>query len=439
MYSWLTFAQAKAELANRLNDPSSVFWGDAEKGLYLAMAMRMFNCLTAFWVAEQNSAVVLPAPSWYRSDGAGLPRARTLSDTDIYTQLQYMLLEPATGGTWTGTNQFNMPQFAQALQGRRDEVCQIGATDMVEIALPITPGTNRVMLPDNTLDVFRVRYVPAPNLTPPQAAATLQRGDGESFRVFTPSTVQTTAAPLRWDTTTGPPLGLTLDSNTPVPATLYVLTMQAEPSPAPPAATPLGLPDDWTWIVLFGAMFDLLSTQEESKDLQRAQYASQRYEKGLELIKNAPWLLEARINDIDVDSPSVLSRDRFNYEWQANPNAFPGVVTGGMDLYAISPTPTSTSSVTLVVVGNAPTPVNGNDEIQVPRDVMNALLDYAEHMALFKRGGPEFQQSMALYESFLGTADRWKSRYLGSGPFADTLRSMLPKSEEQQPRFAKEK
>ena len=62
--------------------------------------------------------------------------------------MEYMLLEPPTGGTWTGTNQFSIEAIAQAVQGRRDETLQVGATNVTEIPLPLTPGTSRVTLPD---------------------------------------------------------------------------------------------------------------------------------------------------------------------------------------------------------------------------------------------------------------------------------------------------
>ena len=98
-------------------------------------------------------------PQWLQANGSGSPRQQTQTDVSLYTTIQYMLLEPPTGGTWTGTPQFNMQMLAQAVQGRRDEALQIGASNMVEISLPIAANTNRVTLPDNALDVRRVQYV----------------------------------------------------------------------------------------------------------------------------------------------------------------------------------------------------------------------------------------------------------------------------------------
>src|SRR5271167_2554317 len=235
-FSWLTWGAAQEELSTRLSDPTQALWSPAELQLYLAYAMRVFSAYTQFWLVDYAFDLTPPfATNFFQANGPGSPRQQTQTDINLYTMMEYMLMEPPSGGTWTGTNQFNIADLAQAVQGRRDESLQIGATNLTEITLPITPGTSTATLPDNTLDVLRVRYVPASGFGTAQA---LQRGDKESFRVFTPSYLQTVAAPLRWDVITGPPLVLTLDTMTPVPASLQIVVMQAEAVPDPPAATP---------------------------------------------------------------------------------------------------------------------------------------------------------------------------------------------------------
>ena len=432
-FSWLSWGQAQTELSTRLSDPEQVLWSAAELQLYLTYAMRIFSAYTQYWLADYAFDVTPPfATNWFQANGTGSPRQQTQTDVSLYTLMEYMLMEPATGGTWTGTNQFSIAALAQAVQGRRDESLQIGATNLTEITLPVTPGTNSVQLPDTTLDVLRVRYVPASGLGSPYV---LQRGDKESFRVFTPSYLQTVGTPMRWDIITGPPLVLSLDTMTPVPATLQILILQAEAVPDPPSSTPLGIPDDWSWVPLFGALADVLSAQEEAKDAQRADYCRKRYLEGLSMLKNAPWLLKARITGVAVDTPSFASADRFSVGWQTDSAAFPQIIVAGVDLYAVSPVPTVATSVLLVVAANAPIPTSDAAFIQVPRDIMDALLDEAQHIAAFKLGGAEFAATMELHQSFLGTVERYNSRIRASGIFPTTLRPPSPKVESQQPRF----
>jgi hypothetical protein len=431
-FGWLTWSAAQAELSSRLSDTSQSFTVAAEVPLYLALAMSFWNSLTGFWVAEFPVTLTPPLTgSWQAANGAGSPRLQTQTDVSLFTLIQYMLLEPPSGGAWTGTPQFNIEMLAQAVQGRRDEALQIGASNMVEVSLPIAANASRVILPDNALDVRRVRYVPAVG-TP----VTLERGDAESFRTFTPSYLQSTLPPLRYDVISGPPLAITLDSSVPVSGVLQTLIMQAEAVPSPPTATALGIPDDYAWVPLFGALYDLLSSQEESLDLPRAKYCQERYAQGLELMRKAPWLMEARVNGVAVAVTSAIAADRFNVNWQTNAQAFPQVVTPGTDLFAVSPIPTANTDVVLVMIGNAPIPTSGASFVQVPRDVMDAILDEAEHLAQFKRGGSDFQASMALHESFLATAKRWDQRGRMEGVFATTLRSDQPRETVQQPRFS---
>jgi len=432
MYQWLAWDAAQAELSSRLSDTSQQFTVAGEVPLYLTMAMMLWNSLTAFWVVEYPVSLTPPLTgNWQQANGAGSPRQQTQTDVSLFTLIEYMLLEPPTGGVWTGTPQFNLQMLTQAVQGRRDEALQIGASNMVEVSLPIAANTSRVTLPDNALDVRRARFVPAQG-----SPVTLERGDAESFRVFTPFYLQSNLPPLRYDVISGPPLAITLDSSVPTSGTLQTLIMQAEPVPSPPSATPLGIPDDYSWVPLFGALADLLSSQEESLDLPRAKYAMQRYTEGLELLRKAPWLLEARVNGVAVSVCSAIAADRFNVNWQGNPAAFPQIVTPGTDLYAVSPIPTANTDVVLVVVGNAPIPTSGSQQIQVPRDVMDAILDEAEHLACFKKGGSEFEASIALHKSFLATAKRWDSRGRMEGIFPPTLRSDTPREDLQMPRFA---
>jgi hypothetical protein len=109
---------------------------------------------------------------------------------------------------------------------------------------------------------------------------------------------------------------------------------------------------------------------------------------------------------------------------------------GGTDLYAIKPVPAALTSVLLVVVANAPIPATDSEEIQVPRDIIDAILDEAEHLACLKRGGSDFAESIPLHQSFLATTQRWMSRINQSGIFATTLRAQMQRNDKQAPRFS---
>ena len=158
VYTWLAMSTAISQLAQRLSDPNFQFWSQAELQIYLTQALRQYNSLTFQWRVDfqftptkvWNSLGLLP----------GSPRQRTLYDTDAYIEMQYMLLEPPTGQSWTGTSQFSIADLSQALQRRRDEMIQVSnCNQFLLTGIPLTPNTIRTLLDDTVLDVPRVRYI----------------------------------------------------------------------------------------------------------------------------------------------------------------------------------------------------------------------------------------------------------------------------------------
>ena len=457
-YAYQTSLQVEQALALRLNDPSNVQWAKAELNLYIAEALREWNCITQAWVQDWTVNYTQPnpatLPAWQATGNAlnalvganpTSPRIQTLTDAYVYTIAQYHLLEPPSGnGTWTGTAQFTLADFTQALQRRRDDILQRTAANVGPFSntFSLTPGTNRVQLPDapaaSILDLRRVRFLPAIDQGSP---STLYREDGMAFEYFRANYEVSMGTPLSWDVLAGPPLFLTFDTNANVSNTLDILGMISGGLINPPTLSPLLIPDDWYWVLKFGMLADMLTKEVESTDFTRAAYCEQRYQEGLNLLAEMPWLTQARINNFPCDTPSVAEADTFDYEWQSNPAAQAEIVRGGIDLFAISPTipPGVTASVTLSLVGNAPVPTDDADFVQVSRDVLYAILDEAQHLAMFKRGGEELTQSMVLRNNFLKAALATNSRLRESGIFPTVLRAPVSREDEAQPRYAMEK
>lgn len=435
-YSWLTALQANQEVSIRLGDSGQVRWTKPEIYQYLYESLRLFNCLTAFWVTPLAINLTPPfSTNWFAANGSGSPRQQTLTDSDVYTIIEYHLLEPATGSTWTGTNQFNITDLAQACSRRRNEILQSTACNMAESSLPMVPNASQVQLADTFLDVRRCRWVPAAGQGSP---ITLQRGDVLSFQRFSANWPQTTGNPLRWDVLGSPPEVVQLDTKVNAPSNLQVLGMASGADFAPPASNPLLMPDDWMWVLKFGTMADVLSMEQEGKDLERAAYCRQRYEEGLKLMRVMPWLLNGYLNNVPSPVQALAAADRFNYEWESRATAFPEIVMGGIDLFAVSPVPAATTSVTLNIVQNAPIPASDGAFIEVSRDAMDAIISEAQHLALFNMGGAEAAQSIVLHREFIGFCLTQNARLRESGIFATDLRPAVPKQEEQQPRYAME-
>src|SRR6266436_3465994 len=415
-YQWLTFAAAKQALAQRLADPTNAFWTDIENGLYLAEALRTWNALTEQWNAD--FAFTPTSVPWYDlSRLPGSPRLRMLTDTYLYTVMEYHLLEPPTGGAWTGTSQFNISDLSQSLQSARDEMIQTSGCNIAQMGpLPSVPNTRRTYLPDSTLEPRRARFMPdsgAPN--------TMTREDNLAWDSFEPDHAQTPRVPQSWGVISGPPLAFDVDTGPNVAGRYDVLALMAGIPFNPPASTLLGIPDDWSWVAKWGALAELLGRDSEATDRERATYCNKRYEDGLKIMQQSNWLLTGTINGIPVDTPAVRQQDGYAPEWQNDGSAWPAIVTAGMDFFAPCPVGGSPRGVSLVVVGNAPIPVLDTEFVQISRDAFDVILDYSQVLASLKMGGTEFSDTKVLEKNFFQFAMETNKRLAAMGLFRDML------------------
>ena len=439
-YSWLNFVTARQQLALRLADPNMIFWTDAELRTYIVKALRMFNSLTWCWKQD----FVFNNGQLWNSLGAltGSPRLRTVTDTQSYVNLEYMLLEPASGGTWTGTSQFTIQDLAQALQRRRDEMLQVSnCNQSLMTGIPLTPGTRRTVLPDTVIDVERVRYIFPTTIAAAIGFGQLGYGGPPGFG-GDPATVITLAITLYRDDTVAqefyeagfwqappgfpntfmlssePPLFWDVDIPPLLPGTYEAVVLQSGTPFNPPTATLLGIPDDFAWVLELGALADLLGRESEATDRERASYALQRYQDGLILMKKAPWILLGKVDGQAVSIDAIEEMDRYSPEWDSNPNGFgPVIVEGGIDFMA-SPVGHSTG---LTVLGNAPVPVLDNDPVQVSRSNWDCVLDLAQSIACFKMGGGEWRAALELEKRAIQFCAAENSRLKSLGNFTDIL------------------
>lgn len=436
-YAYLTLAQFRGELLQRLQDSAGVYTLPVEANLYIAEGLRLLNAQTAVW-AQDFTFTFPQGSSWLSLNYTGSPRERTVTDSDLYMQMEAMLLEPMTGSVWTGTSQYNIGILSAALQYRRDELLLQSAANTVNIFGEAPLSSVRSSLPDSTLDLLRVRYIPQDGTMP----YVLGREDAGTLDAFEPQGGITPSDPYSWKITDNPPLTFDLSNPPNQPATLDMLASFSGEPFVPPTPALVGLPDDWTWVALYGALADVLSNSPEGRDAERAKYCLQRYEQGRKAMLKMPWLLDASVAGISVDTPSFEEMDSFAQDWEQlwNPGD-PTVVVGGVDLVALAPNPTfdlpSVQSV-LTVVANAPIPVLDGDYIQLSRDGVDALLNYCQHLCMFKAGGKDFALTVPLFDEFEAYSRKKNSQYAALGIFRPGILMEGNRGELLDPRFEKE-
>jgi hypothetical protein len=432
IYTWLTFADAKSELAQRLADTSNRFWTNVECGIYIIEALREWNALTNTWNAEFTFTVPGAADQiWYNlSSMVGSPRSRTVTDAEMFTLMRYHLLEPPTG---TMTGQFTQSDFTQALQRRRDELIQASACNMANIQISATPNQRSAFLPDTNLEVTRARFVAVDG-----AVNTMYREDSLAFEYYEPGYLQEPSdVPNAYDLVSSPPLSFDVDVPPANAGEYDLIALQAGTVLAPPAVTVLGLPNDFCWVAKWGAMADLLGRESEATDRLRADFCLKRYMDGMKLLSKSSWMLLAQLSGVPVDTPSLAEMDQYAPEWDSDPTAVESIVTCGIDFFAVSPVPdiAAPTSVFLNIVGNAPIPTVDNDFVQVSRDAWDAVLSYAQFLATFKQGGSDFTNAKDLESDFISMAAATNSHLQAMGLFSDVLDAQGHRQERVQERM----
>ena len=434
-YSYLTFGALKAELLSRLQDPTAQNVSEAEAGVYIVEGLRVLNATTLIWNVDYEFAFN-SGDTWKSLNVPGSPRERTVTDSDLYSQMEAMLMEPVSGSVWTGTDQFNIDMLSAALQYRRDELLLQSAANTVNLLQPSPLLSTRTLLPDSTLDLFRVRWIQADSSLSPYA---LGREDVTTADAFGPKLGATPGEPDSWLITNTAPLAFDVTCPPNQNGTWDMLLSFAGVQFAPPSSAVVGLPNDWTWVALYGALADVLANSPEGRDTTRARYCLQRYEQGRKAMLALPWLIDATVASISVDMPSYKEMDANQQNWEeVQPEDDPMIVVGGVDLVALAPFVVdsgATVSSVLTVIGNAPIPVLDSDLVQLSRDGVDALLNYSQHVASFKLGGKDFLLTMPLYEQFEGYCRQKNEQYAALGIFRPQLVTEGNRRDELDPRF----
>lgn len=432
-YSYITFAQAKTQLAARLDDASNVYWTATgtynEIGNYLIEALRTWQAYSGYWREKGQfnttaNQAFYDFPSTLKSTDATVDLLKyTVKDKDLVAMIQYHLLEPATGTSWTGSSQWTLTDLTNALQNRRNQL--LVDTGLVvthsTLDLLVPPPVGRVQLSDNIIDVRRVAWravAPSTDVIP------LWPADEWAFNAFLPAWNLNAGTPDSHSVIGPPPLTLQLS---PIPVDegqLEFLTVNAGADLNPAAGVLLGVPDDFSWAVKWGAMADLLSIQGEPLDNARAQYCQQRWEQAEEIIRINARIVNAAINEQMTFVQPVGDLDAFQPTWEVTAGAPTMIGSAGLNMIALAvPPDAGPYSVSLDVVRNAPVPSADTDKIQIGREDLDAVLDYAQHLAAFKMGGQEFMATMPLYQRFIRQAGIYNDRLRATSMYLSAIQA----------------
>lgn len=375
-----------------------MYWGVAELNSYVVAALRTWQALTASYRVRGEFAST--ATQVFYDLGAVLPEqyGYTVTDTQLVNQIQYQLLEPL-GVPWVGSKQFTLAQVTGALTKRRDQFLRDTGMAVTYLPGPYVPAPpdGRIQLPG---EVIAVRRVVWKDLTP--LYTPLYRTDEFGATGFS-NTTTTPGDPFSYSVSITPPVSMAIYPPPIDTGGVQLAVIQAGAT-LDGSGVLVGVPDDFSQYVLFGALADLLGADGQCRDPQRATYCDGRYQEGVTLGRLFPSGLQVQLNSQPIRVDSISSFDGFSPNWQ-NTSGEPdrcGFI--GRNLLALNPPPDDVYGVSMDTVRNMPVPVGDTDFLQVGREYLDSILDYAQHLASFKMGGQEFQATQAHYNRFIQAA-----------------------------------
>lgn len=408
MFSTITLSAARTALADRLADPSMVRWVSGELDVYLAEALRTWNAYTAAYRNRGTFQTASQVAFYDLATQIPALRGQTLTNRDLVVDLQYALMETPTTSwpTWAGTNQFDMDDLVGAITRRRDQFLRETGAILTELTQQvITPApAGREVLPATVLAVRRAAWRSSSGYI-----TTLRRDDEWGADHYAPRWAQQmTAPPMTYSVAVTPPLRVQVIPPPQDTGALELLIVVAGADLAVASSTSLGVPNDWAWVIKWGALADLLGRDGLASDPARAAYCEARWQQGVQAATVAPVVLSGRINDRPCMVNSVSDADAFSPTWQSVPGVPQQLLTAGQNLLACWPPPGvlgagGNYSVTVDVVANIPVPTTDQDFLQIDAGTLDPLLDYAQHLASFKEGPALVEQSSPLLERFLRT------------------------------------
>ncbi len=406
-YTAPTLTAARTALAGRLNDQAQVRWIADELDRYIREALRTWNAWTLHWRDQGSFATVANQAFYDLPTEIAALRGQTLTSEDLVLDLQYALLEAPNGlngGVWAGTDQFDLGQLTTALQRRRDQFLrETGAVLTQAVTNYPAPATSgRLALDEAVLNVRRAAWT----TTATGILYPLLRTDEWAANNYHPPWPQSAQPPTSYSVSVTPPITLQLIPPAAGAGDLDLVSIDAGVAlPTTPSAV-LGIPDDYAWVLKYGALADLLRGDGLALDAARAAYCEERWRQGVEQASTAAVVLAGRITDltqspaaeVPVRITSLSDADRYSPTWQRTADTPTRLLLAGQTLVAAWPPPSGAGpwTITLDLVRNAPVPTAGGDILQISQDVYDTILDLAQHTALFKEGPGQVEQAMSL-------------------------------------------
>jgi hypothetical protein len=414
----VTLGTLQGAVLARLGDNGAVYWSGGEVAWAVKEALRYWNAATRFWRTRVQFDTAAGVAFYDLSTAVPSQLGYSVTDADLVSAMEYHLLEPATPAAYSGTSMFTQTDLVGALERRRNQfLAETGAVLTYYTPQVVPTPSGRIALQDSIIDIRRLAWK-----TPSGYCSPLWRENEWQMTTLMGAWTQTPGKPVTYSVSVTPPFGVQFAPPPSASGTLDALVVNAGAALNPAGPTPIGIPDDFSWVPMWGALADLLGESGPAYDPARAQYCEQRWRDGVEMAKSSATVMQAQINGVPCEVASLFELDGLNPTWE-NIQGTPSLVAmAGLNMLALSPVPDGVYSITLDVVQNTPIPANTGAQILIGRDAADVIVDYAQHVAAFKQGGEEFAVTSPLYDRVNRLAHFYRQR---TGAQTRTYRPMM--------------
>lgn len=389
-YTERLFAEIKNDVAYRLDDVDKTFFTDAEIGSAINEALRVFQTLTGYWRARVNVATVANQAFYQQM-------LVNVTDAAVMTEILYHLVEVPTI-PYAGTDMFQAVDFPLTMQRRRAQFLSESNLYFQHSLIANTELTADTMqLDQDTFAIARLAWI-AGNVTYSNLWPASQYSLN-NLRIRTGSTPQAYAWDLRSPRIIefAPPVTIAPFDNVEIIGSFAFDDID----PEFPAA--LQIPDDFCWVVKYGALADLLNSDGQARDPKRAAYCEQRYQMGVQIAQAYRKVIRVTMQGCRFAPVKFNDLDSRRPGWQNTP-AQPDVAACEGGLLAFANTPDGVYSIETDQLDTTPVLTNDNAAIQIDQSNYDAIIGYAVHVAMFKVGGAEFEATMPLLQNMMALA-----------------------------------
>lgn len=399
-YSQITLDQLATSLSIRLGDSSRRFWITAELYSYLRESLRTWQAFSNF-TSEEGTFNTASGARFYDLFQLIPDLFPSITDQDLIQDIQRALQEPVSSTAWLGnSDQFSLAGVTQAIQKRRDKfLIETGLVQQFsEVAGP-TPPSGELELDQSIIDVRRAMWKDSNNIY-------TKLWQADTFMLTAGSQTWTVpSVPIDFTTFFSTPITLLL---APPPAiglggNVHLITVNSGPDLNPSASpTILGIPDDLCWVVKFGVLADLLGQDGPGQDVGRAAYCESRWSDGIKLARITNYVRLGYNQGVPRFVDAMEDLDTANPNWMNETPGPPNSLVLSGNIIAVEPPPDAVYALSFTIVPRFPVPTTGGGYIQIGKELVEVILDYAQHLAMFKEGS--VKETMGLYQNFVQEA-----------------------------------